>query len=458
MIVSLKKNELNLYVGLGFLWMTHYFILSNGLIGLGISVTVQCIMNMALALLNNSVFNRLHLYSFSVGHIFNWANIFLFSIIPAFSYYTKSYFILNLQDEIGIVKLLLLDFWILLIFTAGYIKAIKNSQLKIVTKLQESRQTNKSIKLFVVVGAGVLIGALSFIHLYQMVPMDSGLSYSAISYHLQGKGWIIRTAELMPVAGLILISVGTKNQRKLGLLLLLTFSILRFPFYNRENIVKYFVVLFLYKVIFLNEKMNRNRRLIIYATIATIALSLPFFSAIRGEDEIESITYLYYMVRDLNFSEVVSKLFSLPEFYGKMGLLDGAKQFISILLPRSIYPDKGFPIAITITSIVTTFKFYRVSDPAFGYAPSYIGFALYIGGVKLVLMLTIFIGYFSGVLVKRARLNSKGIYRNLELMVYSVIIYYFTLSQLKLDPSNALSAGIIPVFYITMSTILFKRF
>jgi hypothetical protein len=377
--------------------------------------------------------------------------------MPWLSVLVGYFFIIEESDLSGLLLLLELQFWVILLFTLGYTLVISGSQRTPIrlTKMRLTQKSRMVIRGFVIFG--VIAGLAAFFWLYKSIGMAWGTDYAQIGLALRGSGWIIRLGELLPLAGLLLIVQGRIEGRRkiilLGLTLILLFAILRLPFQNRENVVRYFLIAVFYYQISTDKKIRSTRIAAFFFTIVCAVFLLPILSLMRGGNSLSQITDLYnfFVFRDLNFSEVVSALFTQDQFQGKVGIAGGIENIAASLVPRDIWPDKPYPLAVLITSWVTQYPSYDFDDPTFAYAPSFLGVLYVMQGIPLILLFTLLWAITTGLLIRWARSPTDLGKSHLRLLLVGAFINYWVFAIQKLDFGSVIPATIISFSYLFLA-------
>lgn len=407
--------------------------------------------------------SKKHAYALSPLHVFSITAFLFFSVMPSLSIFVNYHFVISDSDTHGVVKLLMTNFWAIYSFCFGYLFIIGKSQLTLVNQKRYyvNQSEMKRIILWAIV-AGI-IGVSSFLFIYSKIGSFDGMMYSKIGVALRGLGWLLRAAELLAVGGaiLVIIAISEKNNKLLiiGLSMLFLYAFLRYPFQNRENVIKYFVML-LFMYLYSSNIMIRKSRLFAGALVFfAIVLLFPIMSLLRGGEVLGSdfySLYLNFLFKDFNFSEVAAAIYAREELSGIIGFVDGMVNIFSSLIPRELYPNKPFPLSVIITSYVTPYIFYDVNDPYFSYATGYMGVMYVISGVFLVILFSLGLGMTCGLLIKRFRKRCRYGCKVEYKIIIGFIMYYLTIAIHKLDLANIITAIFIPALFL-LSILIVDR-
>lgn len=386
--------------------------------------------------------------SINGGVIFLLCSLFFIYSIPFLSTFISYSYILTTYEQEGIKNLLKVNFWSTNLFVLGYL-IIKNEPSTTISAQKESI----NFRHYVLIITFGLVGLLSFMVTYLSFDIYSA-TYEEIGSSLEGQNWTIRLAELLGVSGIFAILLGKKFKKKwlvtYGWTIIALFALLRYPFQNRENVVKYFLIAFIAIQMLKQQKISRYKQITLLLFSTLILLSFPFLSSLRGGVYVASIDdYIHFFVRDLNFAEIASSLLAHQEYDSKIGLINGITNTIGILIPREIWADKGYTVAVSITSWLTP-AYYNPDQPLFAYAPTYIGYAYVLGGYPFILVTAFFIGVLSAHFSNSAK-------STIDISLASIAIYYLTFASHKLDPGNILTASIIPLLSIFAAKHFLKK-
>lgn len=386
--------------------------------------------------------------SINGGVIFFLCSLFFIYTVPFLSTFISYSYILTIYEQEGIKNLLKINFWSNNLFFIGYsIIKKRSNQITLIEK------KSISFRHYILITTFSLIGLLSFLETYSSFHVYSA-TYEEIGSSLEGQNWTIRLAELLGVSGIFAILLGEKFKKKwlvvYGWAVIALFALLRYPFQNRENVIKYFFIAFVAIQMLKQRKISKYKQIILLLFSTLILLSFPFLSSLRGGVHVTSINdYIHFFVRDLNFAEIASSLLAHQEYDSKIGIINGITNTINMIIPREIWPDKGYTVAVTITSWLTP-VYYNPDQPLFAYAPTYIGYAYVLGGYPFILVTAFFIGILSAHFS-----NSKQ--SIVDISLASVAIYYLTFASHKLDPGNILAAAIIPLLSIFSAKYFLKK-
>ena len=391
-----------------------------------------------------------------------------FTAMPALSIFLDYHFVLRASEVHGVVKLLMTNFWAVYAFSFSYFFMIGRSQLAYVSQNTDHNsrvETRRNIAW--AIGAGA-VGIVSFLVIYTKIGSFDDLRYEQIGVALRGQGWLLRLAELLAVGGaLLVVSAFRMKKNKLmivGVSMLLFYAFLRYPFQNRENVIKYFVMVVFMYFYSSNLKISKAKTLLAVLASVTILFLLPIFSLLRGGEVLGSsysLTYIDFLFRDFNFAEVAAALYARDELSGFFGIGDGIINIISSLIPRELYPDKPYPLAVIITSYVTAVSNYDVSDPYFSYGTGFMGTMYAMGGVIWVVAFALILGAASGwgMRIFRERCSS-GCKVEYKILV-GLVMYYLVISIHKLDLANILTAAVLPICFLglmlTIGRINFRK-
>lgn len=377
--------------------------------------------------------------------IFLTCSLLFIYTIPYFSTYITYSYIITKYESQGIKNLIQINYWSTLAFFIGY--TLVSPKIK-----KDTFSAREDVKYDILIILLSFVGLLSFILVYASFSVNTS-SYEEIGSALQGQGWLIRSAELLGVSGLLAIIVGKKSKRKwlirYGWAAIILFGVLRYPFLNRENVIKFFIIAILALQILEQKKIKTTYIFSGFIFFITILLIFPFLSSMRGGMDIINIQdYIHFFIRDLNFAEIASSLLAHSDYNSRIGIYEGLTNTFGMLIPREIWTDKGYTVSVTITSWLTP-VYYDIDNPLFAYAPTYIGFSYVLGGYSFILVVALLLGiitsYFS-----RQHKNS------IKITLSSIIIYYLTFSAHKLDFGNIITAMIIPVAILIFSNLLIK--
>ncbi len=409
-----------------------------------------------------SMASQIHTYSFSALHLFLLSELIFFCIMPFFAVVSEYRFLLEDNESRGIGIFMMLNFWLVLIYYASYRLVIGGTQKGVSYSSFNFLQYERQIIVASAVLA-VVLGLVSLTTVYVKLGDLQNLNYESIGLALRGEGWSIRMGELLALGGILIFLVGKVEGSRffiyLGLSVVCLYAFLRLPFQNRENVIKYFVVLFFLTQVLAERSLPTRKIFFMFSLLGFLLVILPLLSAIRGGWELSELgdIYNFFLFRDLNFSEVPSKLLASGEYAGFVGWWESITKSVGMLVPRQFWPDKPFPIAVDITSWVTPVENYEVDNPTFAYAPTYIGWGYVIGGVPFVFVIITLLGVLTGLFARRCRVHGrKKAFRHLDLVMYSLIAYHGTIAVHKLDPANIITSLILPVsFLVTVKIVLF---
>ncbi len=389
---------------------------------------------------------------FSGATLFYFSSAIFCSVMPALSVITDYHFLIHSNDITSIEKLVALVFALNISFFIGHRVHGRpcNQPEWVLPPINYQR-----IKIIAYIA--LAIGLISMMPLAStmMLPFLGG-NYVEIGMSLRGSGWIIRLSEFVAVAGLLLFFLGKEQSKThlvvLGIACIVFFALFRMPFQNRENAIKYFVILLIAIHLYRPVVWGAIKTIIYYCSFAAVLFALPLTTALRAglmsSDFISE--YKYFLFRDLNFSEVASSLLAKADSNSSIGLPEGITSIFSILIPRQLWDDKPYPISVTFTSWVTPVQGYDIANPSFAYAPMYIGFGYVIGGYMMVVGLAFFSGWSIGALDRFGR-RATGASRALDISLASILIYSLSLTFHKLEPGLILAAVFLPIFYLSIA-------
>ncbi len=406
--------------------------------------------------------DRLHIYSGSPLHLFVLTGTLYFVLMPWLSVVLRYHYLITEAQHFGVERLLQMYFWVVLLFFLAYASAIKRTQrVSLVRARVDSRFARRDIAMIWIV-AGSILGISAYAFLYIHFGLRFGDGYERLSVGLRGWGWVLRLAELIAIAGLVVFARGRAEGRRtimgIGLALIVFYGALRMPFENRENVVRFLVIAVMYSLMSSNRRIRARSLILSMVAVVAVLSCLPLLSYWRGGQQLgrASEMYSYFLFRDLNFSEAMSSLLTRDDAAGKVGLEGGAKSILGVLVPRDLWPDKPLPIAVSITSWVTPVSAYDADDPMFAYGTGFLGAAYVIQGVAFCLLTAATLGWLAGKVVRWARRSDNPKGADIRILIAATYSYFGTFAIQKLDPANVSTGLVIPVFFL-LSLYVFTK-